>query len=753
MKLIYITTLRLKYWVILISFSALFSCKNATEKETEMVKILKNIHKENFKKENPFCPEAELAFFDSMLAISKDDPRRHFIAEYYKANALLKVGQEVKAVNMLEKLAAKAVTDFQGNIYMTMNSLGMANLRLAERQNCVNNHTAESCIMPIANSGVHTQKMGSRRAIEVYKSILRRLPEDYEAQWLLNVAYMTIGEYPAKVPAEYLIPNLDKDLSGYAVKPFTDVAPNLKLNIHNKAGGVIVEDFNNDGYLDIVTSDWGLDGSMHYFKNNADNTFTDVSEKAGLSKCKGGLNIMQADYNNDGFTDIFVLRGAWMADPYGKQPNSLLKNNGNGTFTDVTIESGLFSLHPTQAGVWSDFNNDGWLDIFIGNETKGMSEPHNCELYINNQNGTFRNIALEAGCNINTFIKGVTAADYDNDGWQDIFLSTLNGPKILLKNKGMQNGKLMFQDVTMKAGLGSMINSTFPTWFWDYDNDGWKDIFICGYQFERSLTYSVATDVLGIPNMASKMYLFRNNHDGTFKNVSEEMGLNHSVFAMGANFGDIDNDGYLDMYLGTGNPDYQSLVPNKLYKNINGQKFADVTVSARVGNLQKGHGVGISDIDNDGDQDIFIEVGGAYQGDAYNNSLYLNPGQNNNNWIKLKLEGKKANRSAIGAKIKISFHENNTSRVIYRDVNSGGSFGSSSLRAEIGIGQATIIDEIMITWPGSNKKQVFRNIRPRQFLKITEGNENLEEINLKTLNFEGTNKNIPICVTPTPKTI
>lgn len=751
MKHLKLLSQQLKYWLVLVCSLMVFSC--SSDNSEEMVKILGQIHKQNFKKENPFYPEAELVFFDSMVAVTKNDPYRNFISEYYKANSYLKVGEEAKAVALLEKLLPMALNDLRGDVDKTMNSLAIANLRLAERQNCVNNHSAESCIIPIVNSGVHKLKMGSRRAIEVYQGILARNANDYEARWLLNMAYMTIGEYPAKVPAQFLIPNLDKDMSGVAVKPFTDVAPSLGLNIKNKAGGIIIEDFNNDGNLDIVTSDWGLEGSMHFFKNNGNNTFSDVSEKAGLSRFKGGLNIMQTDYNNDGQIDIFVLRGAWMPDPFGKQPNSLLRNNGNGTFSDVTIDAGLLSFHPTQAGAWSDFNNDGWLDLFIGNETTNLGEMHGTQLYINNKNGTFTDIAQEAGCFINLFVKGVTVADYDNDGWQDVFISTLNDMKVLLKNKGMQNGKLKFEDVTQKAGLSEVMRFTFPTWFWDFDNDGWQDIFISGYQFDHSLTYAVATDVLGIPNLASKMYLFRNNHDGTFTDVSVEAGVNHSVFAMGANFGDIDNDGFLDMYLGTGNPEYQSLVPNKLYKNMDGKKFADVTISGRVGNLQKGHGVAISDLDNDGDSDIFIEVGGAYTGDAYNNSLYLNPGQNDNRWIKLKLEGSTSNRLAIGARIKVTFRENGVSRSVYRDVNSGGSFGSSSLRSEIGIGQANMIDEIMITWPGNNRKQVFRNIKPDQFLKITEGSNNLEEIKLKTLNFEGNNKTIPICVTPATKVI
>jgi hypothetical protein len=583
---------------------------------------------------------------------------------------------------------------------------------------------------------VHQNRSGSERAIALYEQILKRDPNDLESRWLLNIAYMTLGEYPSKVPAEFILPNMEGDTT-YKVNPFEDIASDLKLDMNTRAGGSIAEDFNNDGYLDIITCGWGLDDSILYFINKTDGTFQNVSAAAGLQGISGGLNIMQTDYNNDGLMDVFVLRGAWKNE-FGLDPNSLLRNNGDGTFTDVTTESGLLSFHPTQAATWNDFNNDGWLDVFIGNETSSREyqQPHSCELYINNQDGTFTEIAVKANCNIQNFVKGVTSGDYDNDGWKDIFISTMDNGRYLFRNKTGENGKVLFEDVSAYAGIYSDKGSSFPTWFWDYDNDGWLDIFACDYSFNHTLAYYAAAEKLAIPaGNPEKMYLYHNNHDGTFTNVAKEKGLDKVVFAMGSNFGDIDNDGYLDMYLGTGNPNYQSLVPNKMFKNIGGEKFADVTASARVGHLQKGHAVSFADMDNDGDQDIYIEMGGAYIGDAYQNSFFMNPGQGSNNWTNIHLTGKKANRVAIGSRLKITFTENGKKRIIYRDVNSGGSFGSSPLRREIGLGTATKIDELEIRWHGSNAVDVFHDIPVNQFIKIAEGEKTFEVVPLKRIEW------------------
>jgi hypothetical protein len=734
MNIKYIKTALHFLTVAIITFNICYSQTSTSVNSNEnMAYMLADIHAKTCTKTNIFCSKAFYEHFDS-IAKNTVDIYKVIDANANKAEHLLNMGKEAEALDLLEDINTKIDTNVS-DYYELVRSLAITYMRLGERQNCVANHSSESCIMPIQGNGVHILPTGSSKAIQLYKRILNKYPTDYESMWMLNIAYMTLGKYPSEVPKQWLVPNLDKNDSIYSLKPFTDVAHNLGLAYRNCAGGAIVEDLNNDGYMDIVTSDWHLDAPMHCFLNNQKGGFDNISESSNLKKFTGGLNIIHADYDNDGDNDIFVLRGGWMM-AAGEQPNSLLRNNGDNTFTDVTIASGLLSLKPTQTATFRDFNNDGWLDIFIGNESYEKSFP--CELYMSNQNGTFTEVAESAGCNVVGYVKGVHSADFNNDGLQDIVVSAFEG-RALLQNVGIDgNGLPHFENITANTGINDLNGrmETFGIWFWDYDNDGWQDIFVCGYRYPQTMAFNSATDALGIPNDGGKLCLYHNNKNGTYTNVSKEARIYKTISPMGVNFGDIDNDGFLDMYLGTGNPVFSSLTPNKLFRNMGNGSFADVTVSAKVGNLQKGHGVAMVDIDNDGDCDIFEEIGGAYKGDAFINSLYLNPGQNNNNWIKLILEGTITNRSAIGTRIKLTFKDGGVSRNVYVDVNTGASFGSSSLRREIGLGSAKTIDEIEITWAATNKKQIFKNVQPNQLLKIKEGSDQLEVVKLKKLKLK-----------------
>jgi hypothetical protein len=189
---------------------------------------------------------------------------------------------------------------------------------------------------------------------------------------------------------------------------------------------------------------------------------------------------------------------------------------------------------------------------------------------------------------------------------------------------------------------------------------------------------------------------------------------------MGANFGDVNGDGYPDFYLGTGYPEYNGLMPNVMFVNQGGQRFVDVTTPAGVGHLQKGHAVSFADIDHDGDQDVFEEMGGAFPGDAFGNVLFENPGFGNR-YLVLKLVGTTSNRCAIGARIRVDIQEEGERRSVYKWVNSGGSFGANPLRQHIGLGNAERIVKLEIYWPTSNTTQVFEDVALDALLYIEEG--------------------------------
>jgi hypothetical protein len=723
--------------------SILWSCKPKSSSHHEMIKLLKQQRERYDHFENYYASQSQVRHFDSLIR-STDSDQDKMRYTYNKCYALIALGREDEAIQLLEEQVAKIDREGINGMNNLKVQLALAYLRSGERVNCITNHNSETCILPIKDAGIHIIQDGSLNAIRMYKELLTLYPENMEYLWLLNIAYMTIGEYPTEVPHSWLIPGLDpvseSTNAESQIYPFEDIASSVGLDVNNMAGGTIVDDFNNDDYLDIITSSWDIDEALHFFKNNGDGTFSEVNEKSNLSELTGGLNLVQMDYNNDGFKDIFVLRGAWLRGQYGTQPNSLLKNNGDGTFEDVTIESGLLSFHPTQTATWNDFNNDGWVDVFVGNETwqgNAASGEHPCELYLNNKNGTFRNVAEKAKCNVRGFIKGVVSGDYNNDGWKDLFITNLAGEQYLLKNIGIKDGVPEFENVTKAAKLSNGVDGrTFPSWFWDYDNDGFLDILVGDFTFDRPISSYAAEEALEkFDGQSGIIHLYRNNGNETFTNVSEDVGTNKTAFAMSGNFGDIDNDGFLDFYLGTGNPELESIVPNKMFKNVDGKRFVDVTAQARVGHLQKGHGIAFADLDHDGDQDIYIEMGGAYKGDSFHNAFYLNPGQNpENNWITLDLVAED-NKNIIGTTIRISFQENGTRRDVFRDVNSGGSFGASPLRKEIGIGKAKVIDEIEIRWHPGKESQVFRNVQPNQFLRIRQGKDQLEKIPVKTLEF------------------
>jgi len=601
-------------------------------------------------------------------------------------------------------------------------ALGVAYLHKSGAENGVHRAPGEICLFPLRPGQSYTRTGDSERAIEHFLRFLKQKPGDLEVQWLLNLAYMTIGRYPDKVPAAYLIPPA-AFASAEDVGRFRDVAPQAGLNIVGTAGGVIVDDFAGTGRFDVVTSNFDSCGPMHYFRNNGDGTFAERTSAAGLDGQSGGLNMMQTDYNNDGCKDILVLRGGWEV----PQRNSLLRNNCDGTFSDVTAANGLAEpATSTQTAAWADINNDGLLDLFIGNENRAS------QLFLNRGGGAFEDIARSAGVDRIAFTKGVTAADYDNDGFVDFYVSNFNGDNFLYRN----NHDNTFTEMARAAGVPGPGHG-FATWFFDYDNDGWPDLFATSYF--TSVDESLRT-YLNLPHHAAGVKLYRNLGDGTFRDATKEVGLDKVFMPMGANFGDIDNDGFLDIYLGTGNPSYASLLPNVLLRNREGKSFVDVTASSGTGELHKGHGIAFADLDNDGDEEIVAEIGGATPGDSHPLRLFENPGQGND-WISVRLVGVKTNRAAIGARIKLTVeNDGRGTRSIHRSVGSGGSFGASPLEQHIGLGRSARIVELEIWWPASGTRQRFAGLGTNQAVEITELTRSYTRIERRPLRLGGTRR-------------
>ncbi len=609
--------------------------------------------------------------------------------------------------------------------------LAAAHLRRDYLEKCVDAHDVEPCTLPIVG-GTDDAQGDSRAAIGLYRQILSEAPEDLRSEWLMNLAFMNVGQYPEGVPKRFRIPS-SAFTPEYDIGRFRDVAPALGIDVKGRAGAAIVDDFDGDGYLDILTTSWGTRDPMSYFHNNGDGTFTDWTKRAGLEGITGGLQAVQADYDNDGYPDVLVLRGAWLRPG---MPNSLLHNRGDGTFEDVTERAGLLDARSTQTAAWGDFDNDGKLDLFIGNESTPGKNIDPAQLFHNNGDGTFTDVAREAGAAVVGFIKGVAAGDYDNDGRLDLYISRMGQTNVLLHNDGPDaHGIPHFTDVTAKAGVGEPVQS-FPTWFWDYDNDGLLDLFVSGYHADQN---EVAREYLGRPIQSGTPRLYRNRGDGTFEDVTKNVGLERVLQTMGSNFGDLDNDGYPDFYVGTGDPDTRSVMPSRMFRNDGGQRFQEVTTSGGFGVLAKGHGVAFADLDNDGDQDVYETLGGAYRGDPFRNVLFLNPGHGHH-WITLRPIGVRSNRSGIGTRIRVDVDTPEGTRSIYVTVGSGGSFGDNSLQQEIGLGDATAIRKIEVWWPASGRRDVYKGIAPDRIYDAREGSAQLQPVDLRRFDLAGTAK-------------
>lgn len=491
-------------------------------------------------------------------------------------------------------------------------------------------------------------------------------------------------------------------------------------------------------YLKLQLLILAILGLGTYTYSQAD--FMDVSEQSGFNNLGANKGVAIGDYDNDGDDDVYISLTSGS--------NVLYQNNGDGTYTNQAASLGVNYSGNTHASIWGDFDNDGHIDLYLGNKNASN------KLYHNNGDGSFTDITEAAGVGVVSDPRSMLVADVDRDGYLDIYVLNLFAENALLRN----NGDLTFTDITMESGATDPQLS-MGAMFFDYDNDGDPDLYL--------------THDGNQPNI-----LYQNDGTGKFVDVSATSGTNYAGFGMGVDFGDINNDGWLDIYFtnlydntlllsngdpnGTGevtftdisdqamvtdqgmgwgttfldynndglqdiymvNDSYFSPLPNILYRNKGDNTFEIVSANSPLASMYAAYGTACTDINKDGLVDIFV----ANSGDDDGNQLFQNMTSNAGNWFQLKTVGTISNRLAIGTKVTIE-----AGGKIFTDEVSGGSGYASqnSQTLHFGLGAIETIDKMTIRWP-NGLVETYENLAVNELMIAVEN----ESINVNTANPE-----------------
>jgi len=516
--------------------------------------------------------------------------------------------------------------------------------------------------------------------------------------WLWLTAHK-MGSYPEFVPQSQrmeLKVGFDR-----ATVEFEDIAARIGLDKTSGGRGLAVFDYNNDGLLDVLIA--CAHGGCNLYRNNGDGTFTDVSVESGLDTAVNAFIVTVGDYNNDGYDDLFLTRLGFF--PGEAQ---LYRNNGNGTFTDVTAQAGLKMWGPAFSASWVDYDLDGNLDLFVANNIGELFDrkiPN--RLFHNNGDGTFIEVTRAAGLSTIWPTIGSAWGDYNDDGYPDLFLSNGAGQAQLYRN----NGDGTFTDVSAKAGIVHSCFGSVCLWC-DYDNDGLLDIVQFTWSDHENVLYTMRNGY-GPPS-GRPLRIYHNNGDGTFTMRGREIGLTGCWGTMSGNAGDFNNDGYLDLVLGNGSPRMDRLEPPILLES-DGQKFRNITFAAGLPLSGKGHGSNMADLFGDGRLSVLVAAGGAYPGDLLTTRVFY-PTRLPGNYLNVRLRGIRSNRSAIGARICLEAG----GRKQYREISGGTNFGCLPFEQHFGLAGATKVDAIHVRWP-SGLKQTFTGLPANDTVRFIEG--------------------------------
>lgn len=600
--------------------------------------------------------------------------------------------------------------------------LGMSRLRLAELENCLpalrgveGGHRGgrSVCTLPLAP---HHRSTAASRATDAFGRILdHHHPGDPLTRWLLTFSTMAAGTWPEAVPAHHRIdsPFLDRFYGAEAERlrrryrhlRFTDRAADLGVAVEDSGRGVAVEDFDGDGWLDLVVA--GAFEHLRYFRNRGGRGFEEVTADSGLAGVVQPFAVSAADFDGDGWMDLFVAR------PF--HHHELFRNLGGGRFRRVTEESGLRRpgddrLSATWSSAWGDVDLDGDLDLFLAQW--GMDLPFvggllareriDSKLYLND-GGRFTDATAAYGLAElvhDEYFVGATFGDYDGDGWPDLFLSSpVRGASVLLANRGGRR----FQPVPLPRS-----ESGFYAGWLDVDHDGRLDIFQGGFGDARTSTRQAVFGHGRGRWESGHSTILRQTAAGGFEERNDFFGAAAAPMAtMGAGWGDLDNDGCHDFYLGTGNPEGWFVLPNLLYVGLrDGRRCTGAMEEASVvggfANVQKGHGVVFFDFDGDGDQDVYSALGGMWPADTWPNQFFVNDGDLDRAWTGIRLHGRRSDRFGVGARLRVEAEAADGSPIVRTaTISNGTGFGSSPYLAHVGLLDAVRLTGVEVFWPAS----------------------------------------------------
>jgi hypothetical protein len=630
-----------------------------------------------------------------------------FGARWLLAQACLGQGHLEEAIGVAEeclRLAEANRPQAAGWVPQAMLLLAVIHFRMAEKENCIARHNAESCILPLSSRAAHVDQRGAEAARAILVRLLEVQPDEtggvdvrLEAAWMLNIVAMALRTWPEGVPDHWRLPP-SRFAAEASLPRFIDRAREMGLARLGRAGSVAIDDFTGDGRLDLLACSFDTDQPLRLCRNDGDGIFTDVTSQAGLSLQLGGSHLVQGDIDNDGLLDVLVVRGGGYVT--GRAfPISLLRQDKPGHFIDITADAGIEVSVASRAAAMADIDRDGDLDVFLGDEAEPVASslpPAGHYLFRNDGQAKFTNASTTSGIDRAGQCTGATFGDIDGDGDPDLFVTLWQAGNRLYVNRG--DGT--FSEQSAARGLFGPLSSG-PAVFFDHDNDGDADLLVTSRHVHEQLR-AVAAFYLQGSVRDDRACLFENDGRGYFLDVARARGFRHVLAASGLNVGDVDNDGCLDVYVATGGHDMAALFPNVLL--LGGSRFRDATFAAGVGHVQKGNGVAFGDLDDDGDLDLACQVGGWHRDDRFGDVLFQNPGAGGR-WLAIDLRGTEDNRFGIGARLRMRVVDQHSHRDLYRTVGSGGTLGCNPLRVHFGLGLAERAEFLEVEWPAAGSRQ------------------------------------------------